>query len=41
MIPGENKIEFFILKAFLSRFVETFRKNTRWHLQKSEKNIIF
>lgn len=41
MIPGESKTEFVILKAFLSGFVEPFKKNTGWHLQKSEKAPVF
>lgn len=41
MIQGERKIEFVILKAFLSRFVEPFKKNTGWHLQKPEKATVF
>lgn len=41
MVLGERKIEFEILKSFLSSFVEPFRKNTRWDFQKSEKAIMF
>lgn len=41
MRPGKSKIEFVILKAFLSRLVEPLIKNTGGHLQKAEKTIIF
>lgn len=40
MVPSEIKIEYDILKSFLSRFVEPFRKNIRGDLQNSEKNIM-
>lgn len=40
MVPSEIKIEYDILKSFLSRFVEPFRKNVRGDLQNSEKNIM-
>ena len=40
MVPREIKMEYDILKSFLSRFVEPFRKNTRGDLQKKKKNIM-